>query len=137
MQGQLPSTLPMLFVPSPSWQRPCITNTLKRQHFIQEEIHNTAIFMFLCVATIAWSWWFCWSLQDSGHYQNLHLDLKCNTKWEAQAPRTVAMQQHPGVCSSITPQFSFSWEPRFTALVTGLLSNHCHKEMQEAEEFTF
>lgn len=46
------------------------------------------------------------------------------------------MQQHPGVCSSIAPQFSFSWEPHFNALITGLLSNHDHKKMQEAEELT-
>lgn len=47
------------------------------------------------------------------------------------------MQQHPGVCSSITPQFSCSWKPHFTALITGLLSNHYHKKVQEAEEFAF
>lgn len=93
----------------------------------------------LCVATTGWSWWFCWSLKDSGHYQNLHLVLKFNTIWETQAItwNCVSMQQHPGVCSSITPEFSFSWETRFTALIPGLLSNHGCKKMQEAEESAF
>lgn len=50
-RGSCPA-LPTHLTLSLSWQHPCITNTPKSQHFIQEEMDNTAICTILCVAQL-------------------------------------------------------------------------------------